>query len=329
MKLEDLKPTQVFSTYWWFASERYAMCERRLAGQPPPWTSDPDLQRHRFTNVFRVTDRVSQYLLTDVIYNANASAADDETVFRIILFKIFNQIQTWEMLHSGLRGIPEWSSFNLKDSSQILDAAQGRKDRIWNPAYIMRPQVGDEKIDANSKSKHWAWLALLEKMMQQGLPQRLKAAKTYEEAYNALRRPAIGPFLSMQWLTDLNYSPVIDFDENDFIRAGDGAMSGIRKCFVLEKSPSEEEAAAIIGMLQSGQEGFFRHYGLQPVRLRGQLPMSLIDCQNVFCETDKISRRKHPDIKDKLGRTKIKQGYDPGSAEALRPPFFPPKWGIK
>jgi hypothetical protein len=122
---------------------------------------------------------------------------------------------------------------------------------------------------------------------------------------------------------------VINFDENDFIRAGDGALSGIRKCFVLEKSPSEEEAAAIIGMMQAGQETFFRHYGLEPVRLRGQRPMSLIDCQNVFCETDKISRVKHPNIKDKLGRTKIKQGYDPGSAQPLRPLFFPPKWGIK
>jgi hypothetical protein len=193
----------------------------------------------------------------------------------------------------------------------------------------MRPQVGDEKIDANAESKHWAWLALLEKMMHQGLPQRLKAAKTYEEAYNVLRRPAIGPFLSMQWLTDLNYSLVINFDENDFIRAGDGAMSGIRKCFVLEKTPSEEEAAAIIEVMRGRQETFLRLYGLKPVRLRGQRPLSLIDCQNVFCETDKISRRKHPDIKDKLGRTKIKQAYDPGSAQPLRPPFFPPKWGIK
>src|ERR1700746_3561636 len=52
MKLEDLQPTEVFSTYWWFASERYVMSERRLVGHPPPWTSDPDLQKHRFTNVF-------------------------------------------------------------------------------------------------------------------------------------------------------------------------------------------------------------------------------------------------------------------------------------
>ena len=37
-------------------------------GQPAPWTSDPILRRHRFTNCYRAADRVSQFLISQVIY---------------------------------------------------------------------------------------------------------------------------------------------------------------------------------------------------------------------------------------------------------------------
>ena len=41
----------------------------------------------------------------------------------------------------------------------------------------------------------------------------------------------IGPFLAYQLVTDLNYSAVLDFSEMDFVMAGPGARSGLRKCF--------------------------------------------------------------------------------------------------
>ena len=39
--LDHLSDTEVFETYWRFASERHAILERRLRGEPPPWTEDP------------------------------------------------------------------------------------------------------------------------------------------------------------------------------------------------------------------------------------------------------------------------------------------------
>jgi hypothetical protein len=52
--------------------------------------------QHRFTNVFRASDRVSQYLIGAVIPSA---WSDDDLLFRILLF-IFNRIPTWERLRS-------------------------------------------------------------------------------------------------------------------------------------------------------------------------------------------------------------------------------------
>jgi hypothetical protein len=65
--LEPLKPTVVFETYWRFAAERQAIFFRRLEGRPAPWTDDPILQQHKFTNAYRASDRVSQYLILFVM----------------------------------------------------------------------------------------------------------------------------------------------------------------------------------------------------------------------------------------------------------------------
>src|SRR6266404_9162526 len=91
-----LRVSECFDVYWRFAAERQRVFHLRAAGAPPPWTADPVLSRHKFTNVYRAADRVSQYLIRDVIY---AGPEDlDEVVFRVLLFKVFNRIETWELL---------------------------------------------------------------------------------------------------------------------------------------------------------------------------------------------------------------------------------------
>ena len=63
-----LLATRVFDTYWRFACARQELFIRRVFGAPAPWTVDPVLSAHRFTNVYRASDRVSQYLIRNVTY---------------------------------------------------------------------------------------------------------------------------------------------------------------------------------------------------------------------------------------------------------------------
>jgi hypothetical protein len=63
----SVRPSNVFDTYWRFAAERQEIFFRRLAGAPPPWTADSILRRFKFTNAYRASDRVSQYLIKRVI----------------------------------------------------------------------------------------------------------------------------------------------------------------------------------------------------------------------------------------------------------------------
>ena len=65
-----LRPTPVFETYWRFAAARQQVYLARLRGDPGPWTADPILAKYRFTNCYRAADRVSQYLIKEVIDNA-------------------------------------------------------------------------------------------------------------------------------------------------------------------------------------------------------------------------------------------------------------------
>ena len=50
------------------AVERQRVFYRRLERCPPPWTEDPVLLGNKFTNAYRASDRVSQYLIRRVIY---------------------------------------------------------------------------------------------------------------------------------------------------------------------------------------------------------------------------------------------------------------------
>src|SRR4051812_39503475 len=81
-------PTVIYDTYWRFATERQNLFFRRHNGDEFPWTEDPILRTYKFTNAYRASDRVSQYLIRNVIYKGDQSPK--EVFFRTILFKLFN-----------------------------------------------------------------------------------------------------------------------------------------------------------------------------------------------------------------------------------------------
>ena len=55
--------------------------------------------------------------------------------------------------------------------------------------------------------------------------------------------------------------------------------------------------------------------------------LQLIDCQNLFCETDKYARVAYPEITGKNARKRIKQQYINKNLDTIHF-FYPPKWGI-
>ena len=306
--------TPVFHAYWCFATERHAIFRRRLR-EFWPATTDPILTKFKFTNAYRVLDRTSQYLVGEVIQKGDQSPR--ELFFRILLFKLFNKIETWELLTQHLGEI-RCSEYRFEIFDHILLEALLRKQRIYSAAYIM-PSGGPN----GESKKHRSHLRLLESMMSEDVPHKLQAVKTMAEGFAILRAyPMIGNFLAYQFVTDLNYSNLTNFSEREFVVAGPGAMDGLKKCF---PNMSASDAPTLIRFMCDHQGQIQQEMGLEPVNLCGR-PLQLIDCQNLFCETDKYSRVAFPDIAGLSGRTRIKQAFRVSGP--LLTPVFPLKWNL-
>lgn len=314
--LRPLKATAVFATYWRFAVERQSIYHRRVRGCLPPWSNDPVLQEHKFTNAYRAADRVSQYLIREVIGEEPRSAAD--SFFRIILFKLFNKIATWERIKREL-GDPVVNTFSFEQCNRVLSAAFDAGERVYSAAYIM-PSGGGKSGFAR---KHQMHLALLERMLRDDLPERIAELDSMSRAFALLRNyPTIGDFLAFQFAIDLNYSSLTNFKESEFVVAGPGAKDGIRKCFSDYGGLTEAE---IITLITERQEECLSAAGLRFPTLWGRR-LQLVDCQNLFCEVDKYARVVHPEFSGQSGRTRIKQKLKPSLGRIT--PWFPPKWKI-
>lgn len=311
------KPSAIYNTYWKFAAERQNIFFKRIKGEKFPWSKDSIFNTYKFTNVYRATDRVSQYLIKNVIYKGSQNA--NEVFFRLILFKIFNRISTWEFLKSEL-GDVSLKNYSFKKYDRLLTELLNNKIPIYSAAYIM----ASGRSTFGLKRKHQNHLKLIEKMISEDVPYKLKESLSMEYAYRLLLSyPTIGEFLAYQYVTDINYSSLTDFSEMDFVKAGPGAKDGIAKCF---KNFGDYSFEDIIRMMADNQTLEFERLGLKFSNLWGR-NLQLIDCQNIFCEVDKYARVAHPQSNGYSSRTRIKQKFRVEKKDEINY-FFPPKWNI-
>lgn len=308
-------PSYVLDTYWKFAVERQNIFFNRINGLES-LTIDPILLKHKFTNAYRASDRVSQYLIKNIIYKGDNNP--DEVLFRILLFKIFNKIETWELLEHELGEI-SWNEYSFNQYNKVLHQALKAKESIYSGAYIMASGKSTFYFDR----KHENHLKLIESMISSALATKIQHTKSLESVYNMLLSyPTIGSFLAYQYAIDINYSELSNFSEMDFVMPGPGAKDGIRKCF---KNLNGYSEADIIKYVTDIQEKEFGRLGLDFKNLWGR-NLQLIDCQNLFCETDKYARVAHPEMEGISDRKRIKQIYKP--KKSTLDYWYPPKWNI-
>lgn len=309
------KRQEVFDLYWYFACERQNIFWKKINGDQAPWTHDKILQEYKFCNSYRVNDRVSQYLLKNVIYNGNNYNYED-MLFRIILFKLFNKESTWELLSKNFGDIL-LKDFNTKKYSIVLENAISNGTKIYNDAYIScaNKAFGYDR-------KHDNHLALLDKMFNiDKMQDKIIKCNTMQDAFNIIKGyPLIGNFMAYQLVTDINYSAFVNWKENEFTVAGPGSLRGIKKCFIDKGTMTNED---IIKYMYMHQDEEFKRLNLNFKRI-GNRPLQLIDCQNIFCELDKYCRQALPDLKS--NRTKIKKHYVPKKDKIEY--IYPPKWEI-
>ena len=199
--------------------------------------------------------------------------------FILLLFKLFNKESTWELLLNNFEDIT-LKTFNVKDYSKVLENAISNGIKIYNDAYIScaNKAFGYDR-------KHDNHLALLNKMFNEDrIEEKIVKCNTMEEAFNIIKNyPLIGNFMAYQLVTDINYSEIVNWREDEFTVAGPGSLRGIKKCFIDKGKMSNED---IIRYMYEHQDEEFKRLNLDFKRI-GNRPLQLIDCQNIFCELDK------------------------------------------
>lgn len=294
------EPTHVFDTFWRFAAERHAITGKRLKGVPAPyvlcihlflldahlnaffrWTDDPILQKNSFCNVYRVLDRVSQYLITEVIEKGSQNSI--ELAFRILLFSTFTSINTYETLREAI-GPLTWSAYQRANYQRVLRRLYDDKVSIYTGAYIKpAPNLGFTENFMNH-------LVLIEVLMRD-LPEKCQDAKYIADVFEWLCTfKSMGDFTAYQLVLNLSYSKVLNFSDYDFVVVGLGSRRGLQRCFKGQIPRAYE--IDIIRWMQLTQ---FDHFSRLNLKFDGLGPkgcsMMLCDIEHTLCEIDKYVRK--------------------------------------
>lgn len=230
-----------------FVVERHRIWEQRQAGAPQPWTDDPILATRKFTNVFRVLDPGTQFLLTD-LFEPDLDPRD--TLMRAFLYRHTGRVETWEFLNIMVGEYPTWQL--LDDLREVWHAYRGEVSEktlmekrhsytshkiervkrttqrpMFTGAYLVFPQSstpGTDKLDSI--------IDLTKRLFNPGspddiMPEWLKA-KNQQERFKTLRRnKGVGDFMAMQILTDWGYQCGED-REDEFLVPGPGSIKGAK-----------------------------------------------------------------------------------------------------
>lgn len=318
LKLSQLIPTDAYKYFWEFAYYRNSIFEERILNSHAK-SQNKILSEYKFTNIYRVLDRTTQFLIKNIVNN-DENYSDEDLLFRILFFKVFNKIETWESVETLLGDI-KWSDFSIERYFKAFERVR-KKNTIYSAAYIMPTRIGEY----NNQRKYKNHIYLLSDIMSKDLLADIHNCNSLKEVYETLLAvPSFGKFLAYQFSIDINYSRLIDFDENDFVVAGPGALRGIKKAF---KNHNDFEADEIIRWVTDNQSEEMIRFGYEEFGLRSR-KLKLVDVQNIFCEFDKYTRVSMNGLKNNTIKfndgMRIKQRFKPNLTSIDY--VYPKKWG--
>lgn len=291
-------------TYLDFVCERHKIWGHRQSGHEQPWTKDPILATKKFTNVYRVLDAGSQFLVKMMHADADQTTPED-VLLRAFIYRYTNRPEPYQAFHEEFGRYPLRTDLerNLPDLWRDYHAAG---NPIFGSAYKMF--VGQE----NRGLDRLSWVLGLTAASFGGGPADITedflVAGSPEERIFALRKaPRCAGFMSMQILTDWGYwSPT--HDENAYVVPGPGAVVGARAIGMEAQSAITWARSALLW--RDDQPVLFTGKGLRAP--------SLMDIQNTFCEFGKYARYLTKPLPPKQ--------YRPAHPGPQPAPFLPPHW---
>ena len=284
---------EVFADYRQVMFLRHRIWQHRQSDipEPPRTPLYPILEKKKFTNVFRVLDPGSQYVVRML---QEPGLEPEDALARAILYRFTNRPETWDHLKNVYGRWPLAEDMN-GDLVQALHETPG--GQIFSGAYIIMPtpgKEGDKVLGAVRLTRRLTARGGSERVVEQ-----VAGAASPAAAYAALRGHfGMGDFMSMQILTDWGYYWP-EYDENEFVVAGPGSRRGVAELFPNGTDLSAEEVIRWV------RDDWWLDVSCPAIPMPGgQLRVpSLMDVQNTFCEYSKYRRyKRNGDISGPLYR---------------------------
>lgn len=297
-----------------FIKERHDIWGARQRGVPGPWTDDPVLAQHKFTNVFRILDYGSQFLLKELLEPGLDSR---DALMRAFLYRHTGRWEAWEYFEVMEGHYPGVDDLELVLTRFKEYRAETRS--VFTPAYLVFPQSqtpGTDKLESI--------VDLTQRLFTPGSPQdvvpRFMDAETQADRFAVLREPkGVGDFMAMQVLTDWGWAPQCGQDrEDEFVVAGPGARKGA-KLLAPELKPELVIREFHQGLLEDPDCPLLWIRDTSDGGAVYRRP-SLMDVQNCFCELSKYARYLE---RDSGARQRTYRPAHPGVQSA---PVFPLHW---
>lgn len=273
-----------------YMRERYAITQRRKAGQPWPWTDEPILREWRFCNVHREDDSVTKWLRE----RWREPYAKHPNLW--LAMCIARQIN-WPLTLEAI-GFPHtFDDRYIDDAIATMQDMKADGKKVYTGAYMLR---GDS---SGGDKPHYTMRRVIAPLLKSPLPRLMELSDggrpvNIQEVTELLRDQwGWGEFLGYEVATDLRHTRYLRHarDTNLWAHAGPGAMRGLNR---------------VAGRPYAGP--LYQHNALQEMRkllewgavfVKG-IPLELRDIEHTLCEFDKYERVR-------LGQGKPRSRYTP------------------
>jgi hypothetical protein len=300
--------------FYRFMYERHSIWYRRFVLRtPPPWTKDPILRDHRFTNVYRELDRGTIYYLDTIWPRAKQGSAGEQqrnVLWHTIIYRLVNRVETFQkcpILHCWSWSL-QWKWFRSLEKLH-------EQESIFTSAHITLP------VGVGNKMSRLQKLKIVLQYTHRNLAKlsgHLRTARSLEEAFHILRRiPCVGPFIAYEICCDLMYVKYLPFGENDWVNAGPGCKLGIR--LIWPKTKGDREFQSRIRWLEVKQVEYFKRLHLRFPYFYKHKTLTLRSIEHSLCEYSKYYRMKHT----KAGKVRLFKPQDWPNASGQLPFRFP------
>jgi len=301
--------------FWRFVVERQNIWYKRFVlNEKQPWTEDIILKNNKFTNVYRILDRNTQFLLKNIKdFNKNYKTEkmknpNKDIIFNIILFRIFNRIDIYQKLQSNI------DVFNPKKVIKILQEKEKNDGRhVFCDAYMT---TGSRLFGYNTKIENYVYVIDEISNNIEYLYKILSTEKDMEIVWEYITQyKGIGGFLAQQLCVDFSYLDFVKFDNDQWTFAGNGANGGLSLLFENNKKSNNLKA---MKYLRDNQFYYLKKYNLFFKEIDNNYfkffkhckkGISLNDIENCCCEFYKYYRLKNGKGKIRVFRPKENNLY--------------------